>query len=409
MDKNDILIILEQIEQKYSSVPEEQREYGSELSPEESKTYNYETHPGISREIQSKVLSNIKNNPNLMNDLDIGMKIVKLAPYAFRYIGEEARGNVDIFMEACKGNIGNSFDAAGDNILENEECMIMAMKIDPSLYRYIKDDMKARPEILKTYVEKAGYISEMVADEITPELRKQLTPYITYKIEGMRKETYMEEICEGHNCNFNYDTTELPKDVICCSRGDEKFEIELYVTSGECSSGWTTADWGNIDIHKVDEFGKMTHLPKEQTTFELELGKYGFDCPAFYVDFIGGDRYYPSGDAGANMDYFIEREQVQQIDKREQFDKEMESKTPRNDGFEVNEFGEIIRTTKSIEEMSVEELAEVESEYDKIIADNDEEIKQAYIERVLKKQQIIEGQRKVIKELKAQSIGNIDD
>ena len=79
-----------------------------------------------------------------------------------------------------------------------------------------------------------------------------------------------------------------------------------------------------------------------------------------------------------------------------------------NDEFEINEFGEIIRPAKSIDDMSVEELAKVESEYDKIIVENDEKIKQAYIERLLKKQQTIESQKAVLKELEGQDI-NIDD
>lgn len=320
MDKNDILLMLEQIEQKYSSVPEEQRQYGSKLSPEQSENYNYETHPGAYHEIQRKVLRTIKNNPSLMNDLDIGMKIVKLAPYAFGYIGEEARENVAIFMEACKGDISGSFRAAGDNILENEEFMMMAMKIDPSLYTYMNDDMKARPEILKTYVEKAGYIPAEVADKITPELREQLTPYITYKIEGMREETYMGQVCEGHNCDFEYYTTELPRHVICCSRGDEKFEIELYTTYGECPSGWTTASWGNMDIHRVEDFGEITHLPKEPISFELQMEEDGFGCHAFGVDYIGNDEYYPMGGVGVNLELFMDKEQQQVKAIREQFE-----------------------------------------------------------------------------------------
>lgn len=88
--------------------------------------------------------------------------------------------------------------------------------------------------------------------------------------------------------------------------------------------------------------------------------------------------------------------------------KEMKSKSARDAGFEINEFGEIIRPTKPMDEMSVEELAKTEAEYDKIITDNDEKIKQAYIERLLKKQQTIESQRAVLKELEGQGI-DIDD
>mgnify|MGYP004604404563 FL=1 len=307
MNKDDILLVLEQIEQKYSLVPENQRQFGSKLSPEQSENYNSETHPGIYPEIQMRVLNSIKNNPILMNDLDIGMKIVKLAPYAFGYIGEEARRNVAIFMEACKGNIRGSFRTAGDNILENEDFMMMVMKINPSLFTYMNDDMKSRPSILQTYVEEFGYIPAEVGDSITPELREKLKPYITYKIEGMREETFMKQVCEERD--FEYDIIELPRQVICCSRGDKKFEIDLYSTYGECPSGHTTASWGNMDIHKVEEFGKMTHLPKEPMTFELQMEEDGFYCPAFSVTYIGGDDFYPNGDAAANLELFLKKDQ----------------------------------------------------------------------------------------------------
>lgn len=106
---------------------------------------------------------------------------------------------------------------------------------------------------------------------------------------------------------------------------------------------------------------------------------------------------------GSSTSSYVENEEKEAL-----LAKEMKFKSARDAGFEINEFGEIIRPTKPMDEMSVEELAKTEAEYDKIITDNDEKIKQAYIERLLKKQQTIESQRAVLKELEGQGI-DIDD
>lgn len=106
---------------------------------------------------------------------------------------------------------------------------------------------------------------------------------------------------------------------------------------------------------------------------------------------------------GSSTSSYVENEEKEAL-----LAKEMKFKSARDASFEINEFGEIIRPTKPMDEMSVEELAKTEAGYDKIITDNDEKIKQAYIERLLKKQQTIESQRAVLKELEGQGI-DIDD
>ena len=88
--------------------------------------------------------------------------------------------------------------------------------------------------------------------------------------------------------------------------------------------------------------------------------------------------------------------------------KEMKSKSARNAGFEINEFGEIIRPSKPLGEISTEDLSKLEEEMDREIAENSEKIKQAQIDRLLAKQKIIREQRKKLKELEGQGI-DIDD
>lgn len=87
--------------------------------------------------------------------------------------------------------------------------------------------------------------------------------------------------------------------------------------------------------------------------------------------------------------------------------KEMKSKSFRDAGFEVNEFGEIIRPerkekSKQLEDMTIEELQEAIQQNDKTIKDNDKIIKQRLVKRLLEQQKIIDGQQAEIDELSRQ-------
>ena len=320
MDKEEVLRILESIEEKYSNLPEEEREYGSRLSPEKSKSVNYNTYPGTYREIQQSVYRYIAQNPILMNDLDIAIKIARLSPRSFGLLGEDARDNIAVVMEACKsGPI--DITKVGNNVLENENYMMMVMQINPDYLLDMNDSIKQNPKFITEYVKVKGFIPKELAEYITEENKKALKKYIEYQIVGMREEEYIGEICEGHNCNFEYSLTELPRHVICCTKGDEKWEISLYCTYGECSSGWTTASWGHMDWEKVEEFGEMTHKPKEPMSFDLEYtDDDGFGCDAFGVAFEGDDPYYPMGGYGVDMEKFIEIQRANQIDARAEFE-----------------------------------------------------------------------------------------
>lgn len=88
--------------------------------------------------------------------------------------------------------------------------------------------------------------------------------------------------------------------------------------------------------------------------------------------------------------------------------KEMKSKSARDAGFEINEFGEIIRSSKPLGEISTEDLSKLEEEMDQEIDANSEKIKQAQIDRLLAKQKIIREQRETLKELESQAI-DFDD
>lgn len=88
-------------------------------------------------------------------------------------------------------------------------------------------------------------------------------------------------------------------------------------------------------------------------------------------------------------------------------EREAKSKEARDAGFEINEYGEIIRpareeTPRPLEYMSIEELQSAVQQNNKTIQENDKTIKQALIKRLLGQQKIIAGQEAEIARLSNQ-------
>lgn len=140
-----------------------------------------------------------------------------------------------------------------------------------------------------------------------------------YEIIGLRKEIYIGESVEGHNCDFDYELAEMARDVLLLKDVyGNKSELTLYTREGECGSGWCTASYGEYEWCDVVSFAGKTHNPVKALTFEVENEKelgYEFQCPAFYFSDDGGDGYYPSGSASVNLDLFT-TEGLRQLDKR---------------------------------------------------------------------------------------------
>jgi len=78
MNKEEVLKLLEQIEEKYVKMLEKERQGESHLKEGERLKIDAKTHPEIYREIQKEIFS-INIDSDLMNDLDI---LVKLEPYS---------------------------------------------------------------------------------------------------------------------------------------------------------------------------------------------------------------------------------------------------------------------------------------------------------------------------------------
>lgn len=87
------------------------------------------------------------------------------------------------------------------------------------------------------------------------------------------------------------------------------YEIILWTEYGDCCSGWCPASWGIGKINKVNMFSGMTHRPKDELVFELDIDLELFEDMQnniFSLDKDGGDCWYPCGSASVNMFLFEE-------------------------------------------------------------------------------------------------------
>lgn len=128
------------------------------------------------------------------------------------------------------------------------------------------------------------------------------------KVIGLRIEKYIDKAVTGHNCDFKYNDVEFEKHVLCCIlSNNKKIEIHLSRSEGECGSGWTTANFGHINVVEVKNFNGYEYTPKN--IIETDDIFPGFDGDItnniFSVSFDGGDNYYPSGFYSVNMKLFI--------------------------------------------------------------------------------------------------------
>ena len=365
--KENVLYTLDKIEEKYRVLPEEAREYGN------CYVFYSDEFPGKFYEVRW-VIDEIKsNNPNLLKDLDIVIKTVKTSPNSYRILDEENEliQNMNVVKEACKINTSERTDICDleevfirlkDDIKRDENKIIELLKVNPDIYYVLDEDMKHNPKIIMEQVKSAGYIGANISKNINPQLMKELKPYITYKIEGMRVEPYEVIKCDKNNNDFEYYTDYTDKHIICCSRGNEKFEIELYKTYGEDYDNYSIASWGHMKINKVEEFQYITDIPNKDLTFELQMEKEysesrkydndgSFKCDVFAVNFMGCvGRYEPFGDVSVDMRYFDEIEYG--YDDEEYTPEEIE------EGIEVKEsdvtevMKEIIESEKDIEQQS---------------------------------------------------------
>lgn len=137
---------------------------------------------------------------------------------------------------------------------------------------------------------------------------------------GLSVELYMGTIYEGSNLDFTPVKVEKSKHILSfLSSSGEKYEIHLWKTDGVCTSGWTQATWGNMEVRKVKTFQPFTHIPNNQMRWS-NIDQFSFDenghcgCSLFSVSIDGGYEHYPEGGYRVNMELFEETSRVK--DKR---------------------------------------------------------------------------------------------
>lgn len=127
-----------------------------------------------------------------------------------------------------------------------------------------------------------------------------------YEVIGLRLEQYVGESVSGHNCDFDYDKEIKERYVILLKDGNEKFELSLYSTEGECGSGWCSASWGHLELQPVFSFAGKTHKIKQQTFIDFDKSDSEITTEIFSVSYDGEDQWYPGGFVSVAMDLFEE-------------------------------------------------------------------------------------------------------
>ena len=91
-------------------------------------------------------------------------------------------------------------------------------------------------------------------------------------IVGAYKDIYTTQVPTGNNCDFTYSPESLTAYVLCVVdlETQNKYEHRLYLTCGECSSGWTTATWGCFREEKVEKWKKSLTYHIEHCPFRVE-------------------------------------------------------------------------------------------------------------------------------------------
>ena len=78
---------------------------------------------------------------------------------------------------------------------------------------------------------------------------------------------------------------------------DENYEEECY-------SGWTDATYGIMESEVVSTLPKLTHVPKVETSLEVDFDCDNYECDLFSYSYEGGDHYYPNGHVEIHWDNF---------------------------------------------------------------------------------------------------------
>ena len=107
----------------------------------------------------------------------------------------------------------------------------------------------------------------------------------------------------------------------CISEHNLKYEVSLWTKNGDCPSGYCGASWGRCTVKLVNSFIGLTHKPIKDLSFEIRTveGKskdtiHNTKNDIFYVEYNGGDDWYPCGSVGITEKLFTKTNRA--MDKR---------------------------------------------------------------------------------------------
>ena len=96
---------------------------------------------------------------------------------------------------------------------------------------------------------------------------------------GYNKYLYNDNlVTRGKNGNFIYTEKEYEGYVVYLKENENYYSINLFMTYGVCSSGYTTATWGHMEIKKIIEsdLPKIEHVPKTELYLYSDLDLFFF-------------------------------------------------------------------------------------------------------------------------------------
>ena len=130
---------------------------------------------------------------------------------------------------------------------------------------------------------------------------------VSLRIIGLVPEEYSQVYLEGTNCRFEKRTRPATRYYLYAEDPDtgDFWKITLDENyEEECHSGWTTATYGFMERELVSTLPTLTHVPKVETTLEVDFDSHDYKCDLFSYSLEGRDHYYPNGHVEIFWDNF---------------------------------------------------------------------------------------------------------
>lgn len=125
------------------------------------------------------------------------------------------------------------------------------------------------------------------------------------KVLGMKKETYMGKVCEGHNGEFSYRDEEMERHILFLQENGQLYELILDISSEPCGSGWCVSEYGIVELKEINNVPENMIPSKVATEFDMvDENMDRYTCDLFSFDKDGGDRYYPMGSYSVEENLF---------------------------------------------------------------------------------------------------------